>query len=1236
MTLPTFIHLRNHTEYSICAGALKIKKLLAKAKEFGMPAVAMTDTGNMFGALEYSCAAKDEGIQPIVGCEFLVEAKQYFDKEEGDPFGEKNFCKLVLIAQTDEGYYNLVALASDNFLKRKGNIEPHIDFEWLKEKSAGVICLTGGYEGLVGKLLLKKKPDLAEKMLLELKEIYGDRLYVELMRHGIKEEIETEQSFIDLAYKHNLPLVATNDCYFLEKKMFKAQDVLSCIAAGRYITEQDRKRQTEQHYFKSQEEMAELFVDIPEAVENTISIAKRISTMAYSRKPTLPHFNLPEGMTEAEAMREISIKGLEERLAQKYINEKITGEEEKKRIHEEYFKQLEFELDVITKMDFPGYFLIVADFIVWSKTHDVPIGPGRGSGAGSVVAWSMKITDLDPIKFKLFFERFLNPERVSMPDFDVDFCQRGRERSIKYVQDKYGYDMVAQIITFGKLQSKMVIKDVGRVLQMSYGEVDKISKMIPMNATLEEALAQDEDLRMQQQADPQIGELISIALELEGLNRHSSVHAAGVVIGDKPLQKICALYSDGVEGSMPVVQYSMKYAEKVGLVKFDFLGLKTLTIIKDALDYIKERGITIDIDNIPLDDKGVYNMLVEGDSLGVFQVESTGMKSMLKQIKPDNIEDIIALVSLYRPGPMGSIPTYIARKHHLEEIEYLHPKMEPILKDTYGIIIYQEQVMNIAKSLAGYTLGGADLLRRAMGKKIKEEMDKQRDVFVEGAKKFSDIDSELANSIFDLLAKFAEYGFNKAHAAAYAVISYQTAYLKHYYPVEYMIATTNMDIADSDKTNFYLADLRAHGIKILPPDINKSETLFRVERIPKDKTPPSKDVIFKNAKKYHGDEELAVRYGFAGVKGVGESVGDEITAERKKNGDFKTIFDFVERMSGRVVNKKAMEALAKAGAFDNIHQNRKQVHDSCEVLSKYCVSFNEEKNSAQLSLFGGMGLSSNTKPVLVRTDDWIGVEKYQKEFEAFGFYLAGHPLDVVKTALDERGITYSNELDTEAIVDGDKIRVVGVVITTSIKSSDKGRYAFISISDAKGMIEVALFSNDLIIAHKDWLDDKQHLQLEFDCMVKKDDGGFRVIANDFQLLQDFIKDNSSKLLPKVVHRQPKRDWNGEKKPWQNDGGFYKKKEEKKLSDDPIIAQKMAEPVKMIEKIDIYIKNQMPLRELSKVLNLCKKEGAKTWTKVILHITGGEKEVLADLGEGYQVYPLEKKRIVETAGVERVE
>ena len=1225
-----FIHLRNHTEYSLCLGAIKEKKMITKAKDLAMPAVAMTDSGNMFGVLEFSCAAKKEGIQPIVGSELLVEANGYFEKTGNFLDDEKNFCKIVLIAQTNEGYYNLVSLASENFLQREKNITPHIKFEWLREKCNGIICLTGGYDGIIGKLLLKKQPDRAEAALLELKDIFGDRLYVELLRHGLKEEIEVEQDFIDLAYKHNIPLVATNDCYFLDKTMFRAQDVLSCIADGRYVTETNRKRQTPEHYFKTAEEMEKLFADIPEAIENTVNIAKRISTMAYSRKPTLPHFHTPDNMSEAEYMTKLSKQGLEERLQQKYKNEKIDDKDRQDEIHKRYFDQLDFELGVIIQMGFPGYFLIVADFITWSKNNDVPIGPGRGSGAGSVVAWAMKITDLDPIRFGLFFERFLNPERVSMPDFDVDFCQRGRERSIKYVQEKYGHDMVAQIITFGKLQARAVIKDVGRVLQMSYGEVDKISKMIPATSTLEEVLEQDDDLRKKMQEDQQISELISIALELEGLNRHSSMHAAGIVIGDKPLQQICALYSDG-ESPMPVIQYTMKYAEEVGLVKFDFLGLKTLTIIKDALYFIKNRGIIVDIDNIPLDDKGVFDMLVEGDSLGVFQVESSGMRSMLKQIKPDNIEDIIALVSLYRPGPMDSIPTYIKRKHGQEKVIYLHPKMEKYLKETYGIIIYQEQVMDIAKALAGYTLGGADLLRRAMGKKIKEEMEKQRSIFVEGCKKHSDIDEQKAGEIFDLLEKFASYGFNKAHAAAYAVISYQTAYLKYYFPVEFLISSTNMDISDTDKVNFYLQDMRAHKMKILPPDVNKSDVYFAVERI---------DIVGEKdskVKRYHEDKELAVRYGFAGVKGVGTSVAEDIVKERQKNGEFKNIFDFVERVDPKIINKKTIEALAKAGAFDNIHQNRRQIHDSCEVLSRYCVNFQEEKKSSQLSLFGNIGASNNVKPMLAKVDDWFGVEKFQKEFEAFGFYLGGHPLDSLQKELESRGISYSNELDTEIISDGDKVRMAGVVVSTTIKSGPKGRYAFIGLSDSKGMAELALFNNDLITAHKDWLDDKEHHQLEFECVIKKDDGGFRAIINDFCLLKDFIKNTNAGTLQKITHRPPKREWNGEKKPWvknesSNGEKFVKKESANSYKQDPLVVQKMYEPPKMIEEIHIYVKDQAPLTDLKKILTSSKKENAKNCSKVILHLLQDGNDIKIDLGDGFQIYPIEKKRIVETPGV----
>jgi len=1162
-----------------------------------MPAVAITDSGNMFGALEFSCAASKEGIQPIIGSELLIEANKYFDKSESE------FCKIVLLAQNDVGYYNLVSLASNSFLKREKGITPHVKFDWLKDKSDGIICLTAGPEGIAGKLLLKKMDKEAEESLLALREIFQDRLYVELLRHGVREEIETEQCFVDLAYEHSIPLVATNDCHFLDKATFKAQDVLSCIAEGRYVIETDRKRQTPEHYFKTSEEMKDLFADIPEAIENTVNIAKRISTMAYTRKPTLPHFKIPENISEAEYMSKLAHEGLEVRLQQKYKNEGITSDDEKAKIRETYFKQLEFEISVITKMDFPGYFLIVADFIVWSKNNDVPIGPGRGSGAGSVVAWSLKITDLDPIRFGLFFERFLNPERVSMPDFDIDFCQRGRERSIKYVQDKYGHDMVAQIITFGKLQSRAVIKDVGRVLQMSYTEVDKISRMIPMNTSLEDALKQDDDLRRQQQTDPQIAEMITIAQELEGLNRHSSVHAAGIVIGDKPLQQICALYYDG-ESTMPAIQYTMKYAEEVGLVKFDFLGLKTLTIIKDALEFIARRDIVIDIDNISLDDKSVYNMLAEGDSFGVFQVESSGMKGMLKQIRPDNIEDIIALVSLYRPGPMDSIPTYIKRKHGLEPVIYPHPKLEPILKDTYGIIIYQEQVMNIAKILAGYTLGGADLLRRAMGKKIKEEMAKQRDVFVEGCKQHSDLSDSKAGEIFDLLEKFASYGFNKSHAAAYAVISYQTAYLKCHYPVEFLAASINMDIIDSDKINAYIQDAVAHHISILPPDINASDVYFFVE-----------------------GSELSIRYGFAGIKGIGTNVADIIVAERKKNGNFRSIFDFVERIDSKIVNKKTMEALAKSGVFDSIHNNRKQIHDSCEVLSKYCITSQEEKKNAQMSLFGDLGTTSSVKPILAKTDDWINVEKHQKEFEAFGFYLGGHPLDCLKNELNSRGITYSNELETEAIINDDRIRLAGVVVSVSIKSSKRGRYAFVDLSDPTGMVEIALFSNELITTHKEWLDDKEHYQLEFECSVKKNDGGFRVMANDVHLLKDFIRDNKPGSLKKIFRRTKTSDNSFES---HKDSFKDETKNTPKL--DPIISTIPQEKDTLIPTLHIFVKTQSQLLELSKIINPTRKDNVEQYTHITLHLTNNGKETKINPGEGFQIYNFEKRRIEKIDGI----
>jgi DNA polymerase-3 subunit alpha len=924
----------------------------------------------------------------------------------------------------------------------------------------------------------------------------------------------------------------------------------------------------------------------------------------------LPHFNLPDGVTEADEMTRISREGLEERLKQKFIVDNIKTKEEKEKVKEQYFNQLEFELKVIKQMDFAGYFLIVADFIVWSKTHGVPIGPGRGSGAGSVVAWSMKITDLDPIKFGLFFERFLNPERVSMPDFDIDFCQRGRERSIEYVQSKYGKNMVAQIITFGKLQSKAVIRDVGRVLEMGYSEVDKISKVIPFSASLVEALELDEDLRQKRQKDAEIGKLFSIAIKLEGLNRHSSVHAAGIVIGDKPLEQICPLYFDD-SALMPVIQYDMHYAEKVGLVKFDFLGLKTLTVIKDAVDFVKLiRNIDIDIENLKLDDKETFRLIKDADTLGVFQIESIGMKSMLKQIKPDNIEDIIALISLYRPGPMDSIPTYIKRKHGMEPIQYMHPKMEPILRNTYGIIVYQEQVMDIAKVFAGYTLGDADLLRRAMGKKIKEEMDKQRSVFIEGCKKANNIDERLSSEIFDLMAKFAEYGFNKAHAASYAIISYQTAYLKAHYPVEFMTATLNIEIRNTDTINQYLQDVKKHKIKILPPDINKSDPYFKVELI---------DIVGEKNKKdiyYFDGKELAIRYGLGAIKGVGTDITQQMKEERDRNGNFKNIFDFCKRVGARTVNKKTMDSLAKSGSFDSIHNNRKQISSSCEILSFYAKTCDAERNSIQISLFDNFEDDERVLPKLVNTDDWLGYDRIQMEFEAFGFYLGDHPLDIIKNELISKGITFFEELET-SVPDNSTVKMAGVVISTVIKSSDKGRYAYISLADPTGLIDVSLFNGDLITERKDWLDDKEHKQLVFECNIRKDEGGVRVNAKDFWLLDDYLRNTpvgAEKI--KVVKKRTSADF----------ANFKKKVEEKR----EVIMMRDT----FVKAIKIYILNDKCLDDLNMIIGNSKisTDEIKRHTNIQIIIDNN----VIQLPDEYFITEIKVKRLEGTVGVDRVE
>ena len=1068
-----FIHLRVHSAYSLSEGAIKVPELVNLAKENNMPAVGISDSGNLFGSLEFAMATSKAGIQPIIGVVTNLTESDDGKLEDG---------KLVLIAKNDIGYANLLKIISASYIEGEDCHHPIVSLTDLRGLTEGLIALSGGADGLIGKYILNNNQSAAENLLLKLNELFKDHLYIELQRHGLSAEIDCEKGLIDLAYKHNLPLVATNDAYFATRDMHEAHDSLICIASGNYVSETNRKRYTAEHYFKSQSEMKELFSDIPEAIINTEQIANRCSVMSEPHAPMLPHFDTDEGRSEDDELRKVAEDGLEMRLRTQVFTAEMS-EEEKEKIRKTYFERLEYELDVIIGMEFPGYFLIVSDFIRWSKENNIPVGPGRGSGAGSVVAWVMEITNLDPLRFGLLFERFLNPERVSMPDFDIDFCQEKRDRVILYVQEKYGKDRVAQIITFGKLQARAVLRDVGRVLQMSYGQVDRICKMIPFNAlepvTLSQAIEMDPDLRHEQKTDQQVAHLIDIGLKLEGLYRHASTHAAGVVIGSKPLDEIVPLYTDH-KTPMPTTQYSMKYAETAGLVKFDFLGLKTLTTIAKACELVQASGIEIDIETIPFDDKKTFEMLSSGNTTGVFQMESAGMRDALRKMKADCIEDIIALISLYRPGPMENIPTYIARKHGKEKPDYLHPKLEEVLKETFGVIIYQEQVMKIPQILAGYTLGGADILRRAMGKKIKAEMDKQRQIFEEGAVK-NGVDKDHASSIFDLVAKFAGYGFNKSHAAAYAVIGYQTAYLKANHPVEFLTASMNIDIGDTDKLNVYRDDALLENIVVLPPNINKSQAYFSVEEF---------------------EGKNAIRYGLGGLKNVGLDMMLELEQMRNSSEPFADMTDFANRCDSKIINKRQLESLAKSGAFDCFDENRKRFFDGATMITKYNQAAQEEKNSNQISLFGG-GEDTIPPPLLLpTTDDWAVQERLAQEFDAIGFYLQGHPIDAYDFFLKTSAVIRSNALAENISTSGNKIKVAGVVQRTVHRSSGAKRFAYVYLSDPAGTMEISLFNERLINESREMLESGRPLVITLD--ARKDEGGIRLQASSICYLDDEV------------------------------------------------------------------------------------------------------------------------------------
>ncbi|UTW57487.1 DNA polymerase III subunit alpha [Kordiimonas sp. SCSIO 12603] len=1051
MNYADFVHLRVHTAYSLSEGAIHVKDLVKQCVGHKMPAVAMTDTNNMFAALEFSSAGTGMGIQPIIGVTLTVK-NPYRENKKGGKVKEQPEA-LVLLAQNEEGYQNLMKIVSKAHLESDVQVGVQFPVSGFNGFSEGIICLTGGANGPIGRLIRDGKNEDAENLLLQLKEYFGDRLYVELQRHGEEFEEETEEVFLDLAYEHNVPIVATNQPYFAGPDMYQPHDALLCMADSTYVAVTDRRKLNAEYRFKTAEEMKELFKDLPEAYENTVNIAKRCRIKIDPIDPLLPNFTQGMDVSEADMLRQESEVGLRERLDFKAKEEGLTAGKDQE-WEKEYWERLDFELGIINQMGFPGYFLIVADFIQWAKDHDIPVGPGRGSGAGSVVAWVLKITDLDPLRFSLLFERFLNPERVSMPDFDIDFCQDKRELVIRYVQEKYGADRVAQIITFGKLQARMVVKSCGRVLQQHHGATDRLSKMIPNDPgnamTLQEALDSEPRLQREVDSDELTAKVIERALKLEGFYAHSSTHAAGVVIGDRPLDQLVPLYRDP-KSDMPVTQFNMKWVELAGLVKFDFLGLKTLTVLDRAVKYIKARDIHIDLAEVPLTDGPAYELLQAGESAGVFQLESTGMRAVLKGLKPDKFEDIIAIVALYRPGPMDNIPTYVDRKHGRLEVEYPHPILEDILGETYGVIIYQEQVMQIAQVMSGYSLGEADILRRAMGKKIKEEMDKQRGRFCEGAVERG-IDYEKASYIFDLVTKFASYGFNKSHAAAYALVSYHTAYLKANFPVEFMAAIMTLDMGNTDKLAAFKMELQRMEIPLLLPDINHSDVPFTVEAAPEVYCEGGEDPR----------HNLAVRYALGAIKGVGEKAMEAIVEERKANGPYKDMFDFAERIDPKLVNKRQMERLAAAGAFDGLLPNRAQAHAAAEILMRTAQMEAKERESSQVSLFGGDLAATVERPTLPIVKSWTDTEQLDEERKAIGFYISAHPLDTYETVLERERIVPAKEVYTDPGLITQTVRMAGAILGYREGMTKRGnKFGRLTLSDRTDAFELMAFEDDL-------------------------------------------------------------------------------------------------------------------------------------------------------------------------------
>ncbi len=1037
---PSFIHLHTHTAYSLLEGALRIDKLLDMALADEQPAIGIADSSNLFGALEFSQKAVAKGIQPIIGCELVIEFAKDEDLSAKLGFGKNS---IVLIAMNEAGFINLSNLISKAYLEGY-NKETAIFIDELEgEKSEGLICLSGGPEGAVDPLFIAQKHHLAFNRLDKLHKIFKDRFYIELQRHGLKKEQYCETFLIEYAYKNDIALVATNEAFFSSPADYEAHDALLAISSSTVLAQTNRRKLTNQHYYKKQKEMSLLFKDIPEALQNSVEIAKRVSFYPKARPPILPNFLNEKNKSSKESLKaqidELNKQarcGLEERLKTIELAENYTAQD--------YRNRLEFELKTIANMKYPGYFLIVADFIQWAKKQNIPVGPGRGSGAGSLVAYALTITDLDPIRYNLLFERFLNPERISMPDFDIDFCQDRREEVIKYVQNKYGHDQVAQIITFGSLQARAALRDVGRVLQMPYPQVDRICKLVPSNPAdpikLADAILAEPKLQQMQREDETVAQLLEIAKNLEGLYRHASTHAAGIVIGDRPLQELVPLYRDS-RSEMPVTQYSLKWVEAAGLVKFDFLGLKTLTVIDNTVKMIREqKDKNFSIKKIPLDDKLTYKLLQRGQTVGVFQFESQGMRKALIDLRPDRFEDLIALGALYRPGPMDNIGSFCNRKHGREKISLLHPALEPILEETYGIIVYQEQVMKIAQELSGYSLGEADLLRRAMGKKDKKEMAAQRTRFIKGAIK-KGIEKYKATQIFDLLDKFANYGFNKSHAAAYAMLSYQTAYLKAHFPHEFLASSMTLDMGNTDKLFDFKREADSLGIEIVPPSINKSSSHFKVQ-------------------------DNKIIYSLSAIKGIGKQLAEHIEAI-VANGTFKDLADFASHIDSKIINRRALEILVNAGALDELAINRETAFMAIETILATAQRVNSNKQQGMIDMFASENKVQINLPTNITS--WSEEEKLNREFSAIGFHLSAHPLDSFIDYLQEKRVQKWSDFEN-SVANGTRAgRLAGVVVARSNKKTKKGTsMSIITLSDSSGSYECLVFA-ELIEKYNDIL-----------------------------------------------------------------------------------------------------------------------------------------------------------------------